>query len=181
MRLDLVPISVSTHSHPKVAAPASLASAFKANNVSTHSHPKVAAYAKRRYPCKDHVSTHSHPKVAASVKISSNPFSSCFNTQPPEGGCLIIIAYKLWVLYVSTHSHPKVAAMPTKSASVIFSGFNTQPPEGGCLTLSFCHFKSSSFNTQPPEGGCVCNIHEPCNFLVSTHSHPKVAVKYPRF
>ena len=35
--------------------------------------------------------------------------SSCFNTQPPEGGCF-------------AQALPGVAA----------DGFNTQPPEGGC-------------------------------------------------
>ena len=34
------------------------------------------------------VSTHSHPKVAAPHKSLDKPFSPCFNTQPPEGGCL---------------------------------------------------------------------------------------------
>ena len=56
------------------------------------------------------VSTHSHPKVAAVIQMNHNEDFLSFNTQPPEGGCLIIIAYKLWVLHVSTHSHPKVAA-----------------------------------------------------------------------
>ena len=57
-------ISVSTHSHPKVAAK----QAIYANNylrVSTHSHPKVAAFGKQ---------------------LRFNVFG-CFNTQPPEGGC----------------------------------------------------------------------------------------------
>ena len=55
------------------------------------------------------VSTHSRPKAAAIKKAGFKNFKGCFNTQPPEGGCLakgvIINAVK---------------------------GFNTQPPEGGC-------------------------------------------------
>ena len=34
------------------------------------------------------VSTHSHPKVAAEQSGKRNPRYSCFNTQPPEGGCV---------------------------------------------------------------------------------------------
>ena len=34
----------------------------------------------------------------------------CFNTQPPEGGCIIVLAMMLPEVVVSTHSHPKVAA-----------------------------------------------------------------------
>ena len=41
-------------------------------------------------------------------KTISN-ISSCFNTQPPEGGCKI----------------------PDRVVSIGY-GFNTQPPEGGC-------------------------------------------------
>ena len=65
------------------------------------------------------------------------PFTSCFNTQPPEGGCLTIFFFliKLTLFQhtaarrrlqislkeaimknlVSTHSRPKAAAIPTSS------------------------------------------------------------------
>ena len=33
-----------------------------------------------------------------------------FNTQPPEGGCLLLIKGLAMTITVSTHSHPKVAA-----------------------------------------------------------------------
>ena len=37
------------------------------------------------------VSTHSRPKAAA-ANISLKAFiSSCFNTQPPEGGCYVVL------------------------------------------------------------------------------------------
>ena len=77
-----------------------------------------------------------------------------FNTQPPEGGCLVFPGSLLHVLC-----------------------FNTQPPEGGCtrhpaLAVYLHEFQHTaarrrllphplssrsiceSFNTQPPEGGC---------------------------
>ena len=55
---------VSTHSHPKVAAPYMLDPQL-AKDVSTHSHPKVAAPNSNNSLFISNVSTHSHPKVAA--------------------------------------------------------------------------------------------------------------------
>ena len=102
-------IKVSTHSHPKVAAPAALpdrlltdcfntqppeggcqAGLYQRNvfTVSTHSHPKVAAeFCAFLVRLNKFVSTHSHPKVAAVSRQNSLRQRSCFNTQPPEGGC----------------------------------------------------------------------------------------------
>ena len=53
--------------------------------------------------------------------------------------------------------------------------FNTQPPEGGC-GYWFAKLQGDvSFNTQPPEGGCFGDLRTESHYLVSTHSHPKVA------
>ena len=144
------------------------------------------------------VSTHSHPKVAASALVnlggflrgfqhtatrrwlpswsSSSSITASFNTQPPEGGCMVCVCFAVLVVVVSTHSHPKVAAQtkhvdfacqnvsthshPKVAARycIRFSRpdhcFNTQPPEGGCGINPFYPFYVKSFNTQPPEGGC---------------------------
>ena len=55
-------------------------------------------------------------------------------------------------------------------------GFNTQPPEGGCTQAMTAPMMAKSFNTQPPEGGCVIDKFKPfVGWIVSTHSHPKVA------
>ena len=78
-------------------------------SVSTHSHPKVAAGQLTGGEANTAVSTHSHPKVAAACCFLSSRTLHCFNTQPPEGGCL---------------REDKVLLM--------FRCFNTQPPEGGC-------------------------------------------------
>ena len=56
-------------------------------NVSTHSHPKVAAPPDPEQLYRQLVSTHSHPKVAASWPVRALIIWVCFNTQPPEGGC----------------------------------------------------------------------------------------------
>ena len=78
---------VSTHSHPKVAAKFFLKDTLK-DHVSTHSHPKVAAVVVSVTITTHRVSTHSHPKVAAYWFTYTVTVMPCFNTQPPEGGCL---------------------------------------------------------------------------------------------
>ncbi|AGH38692.1 hypothetical protein WQG_14150 [Bibersteinia trehalosi USDA-ARS-USMARC-192] len=40
----------------------------------------------QRYDC---VSTHSHPKVAAHLAILEHHIQKRFNSQPPEGGCML--------------------------------------------------------------------------------------------
>ena len=80
-------IYVSTHSHPKVAAPSVLASVFIAI-VSTHSHPKVAAavFLCLKFKCEvQHTATR---RWLLSLFCYSRT-DRCFNTQPPEGGCLV--------------------------------------------------------------------------------------------
>ena len=108
-RTKIFVVTVSTHSHPKVAAqlePLSIHLIFKFQHtatrrwlrfmtplwgflrgVSTHSHPKVAAGVCLQRGERYCVSTHSHPKVAAYYTYRRYSFSK-----------------------VSTHSHPKVAA-----------------------------------------------------------------------
>ena len=101
---------VSTHSRPKAAGRAMLAKPA-ADKVSTHSRPKAAGLdrcarcylyawfqhtaARRRLASESKyfvpsgiVSTHSRPKAAGKYCISQGSASSCFNTQPPEGGWL---------------------------------------------------------------------------------------------
>ena len=62
--------TVSTHSHPKVAAK-DLIQSFVESGVSTHSHPKVAAKLCTELRRGEIVSTHSHPKVAAKFDVQS--------------------------------------------------------------------------------------------------------------
>ena len=68
----------------------------------------------------NHVSTHSHPKVAAGRRGFLLPFIKCFNTQPPEGGCLDSVNNGL-CSFVSTHSHPKVAAYCRTLKQTVFA------------------------------------------------------------
>ena len=58
---------------------------------------------------------------------------SCFNTQPPEGGCFAQAFNGIAAMAVSTHSRPKAAACAKRQPCLRPGSFNTQPPEGGCL------------------------------------------------
>ena len=123
------------------------------------------------------VSTHSHPKVAATAKIKLKQLCCCFNTQPPEGGCV--------------------------SKAVLFSrccfSFNTQPPEGGCANSSQAAGLQKVFQHTATRRWLLSKLKPNSQFLgmfqhtatrrwlrshykkyhiqplVSTHSHPKVA------
>ena len=101
-------------------------------DVSTHSRPKAAAKEVAQLAAETAVSTHSRPKAAASGKKSQKPKLGGFNTQPPEGGCIMtltkchmssqfqhtaarrrlrfIMPTKDPNNWVSTHSRPKAAA-----------------------------------------------------------------------
>ena len=58
------------------------------------------------------ISTHSHPKVAAPKLTYQSSPAHRFNTQPPEGGCILRLVFQ-----------------------VVGTCFNTQPPEGGCQKI----------------------------------------------
>ena len=143
------------------------------------------------------VSTHSRPKAAAIGAICFFWFIKCFNTQPPEGGCLLRVFDAIQKLPVSTHSRPKAAAagrMTTHQRARVFQHTAARRRLPGMvqvpsLVLWFQHTAArrrlrpirglcclyGCFNTQPPEGGCEPG---PIGFAdkpVSTHSRPKAA------
>ena len=74
------------------------------------------------------------------------PLLPCFNTQPPEGGCLNLDA-----MFLHTAARRRLHL----HASAHAGGF--------------------SFNTQPPEGGCKDAARLDFATPVSTHSRPKAA------
>ena len=121
--------------------------------VSTHSRPKAAAtQSALPYPGFP-VSTHSRPKAAARRPgCRRQSRRSCFNTQPPEGGCSSLAGSTIrgvWFQHTAARRR-----LPKRSP---------------------CAPKSTSFNTQPPEGGCVRLLHDSGLVVVSTHSRPKAA------
>ena len=147
--------NVSTHSHPKVAAKTNGRQLFAAL-VSTHSHPKVAASKRDEKGMVRRVSTHSHPKVAAWLERHAGRDAFGFNTQPPEGGCAHRrMCRKTEWLFQHTATRRWLPA--TAASRYGAGGFNTQPPEGGCAHTADGWTSNARFNTQPPEGGCPEN------------------------
>ena len=145
-------ISVSTHSHPKVAA-------------TNQSNVDIASSFNTQPPeggctwialCRAFLAEFQHTATRRWLHgvIRWFSWSSRFNTQPPEGGCLLdkisaailklfqhtatrrwlpcTQGRRLFVFDVSTHSHPKVAAKCALNLTRQNARFNTQPPEGGC-------------------------------------------------
>ncbi len=99
-------ILVSTHSRPK-AADDGLVSRLGRAWVSTHSRPKAAAEILAFFvysPKFQH--TAARRRLAAQTAIGGHAAS--FNTQPPEGGCVIFRDINAKA-DVSTHSRPKAA------------------------------------------------------------------------
>ena len=120
--------------------------------VSTHSHPKVAGQSPRHQLQHEPVSTHSHPKVAGNVTVG---YFGNHN--------------------VSTHSHPKVADLRPPHRGWRRS-FNTQPPEGGCRHGLVGRINRVFQHTATRRWLLGCPLFAFFR-LVSTHSHPKVAVR----
>ena len=121
--------SVSFNTQPPEGGCRARTRQLSSHAVSTHSRPKAAGNLRRAHQLGTHVSTHSRPKAAAKKKSlppTDKPFQhtaarrrlqaylycaylhTCFNTQPPEGGC-----YPFAFIFAGS------------------SSFNTQPPEGG--------------------------------------------------
>ena len=145
------------------------------------------------------VSTHSRPKAAACSTFKKCGEDTGFNTQPPEGGCVMLQVQGI-LLYKFQHTAARRRLpLAVGSDALHLSCFNTQPPEGGCalresLARQGINVSTHSrpkaaaslglvldklvngFNTQPPEGGCFFRVDRVTKPLsVSTHSRPKAA------
>ena len=143
--------------------------------VSTHSRPKAAGRDLPQALIYYRVSTHSRPKAAGTASLFYQPLLKGFNTQPPEGGWMMLRPFsadlfefqhtaarrRLVALApvapcaadVSTHSRPKAAGLILTEEGNNEYCFNTQPPEGGWTVKTYRAIRHRSFNTQPPEGG----------------------------
>ena len=78
----------------------------------------------------------------------------CFNTQPPEGGCVFSYLGKSYLSVVSTHSHPKVAAVIPSALTPLCDVSTHSHPKVAAQYFGARINGVESFNTQPPEGGC---------------------------
>ena len=147
---------VSTHSHPKVAANCAV---LMLNMVLMFQHTAtrrwLPAMAEDRLEQLEfqHTATRRwlHPN-----NINACHRFDCFNTQPPEGGCL-----------AKSHQTEFVLC------------FNTQPPEGGCFSLTQSLMSCFQFQHTATRRWLPQNLAKLSSYIeVSTHSHPKVAAPY---
>ena len=121
--------------------------------VSTHSRPKAAAWRREQalIPMLFQL-TAARRRLLPSIRVPTQ--RRCFNSQPPEGGCVISAAlmrishqFQLTAARrrlhsviveddparpVSTHSRSKAAAFQRRVIRLPLSCFNSQPLEGGC-------------------------------------------------
>ena len=125
------------------------------------------------------VSTHSHPKVAARQSCFLNSTSKRFNTQPPEGGCMVYMLLNRKDLQFQHTATRRWLPHPHGAWIWQSQGFNTQPPEGGCPILCCSRPKIMGFQHTATRRWLQRHRqeHRPAPF-VSTHSHPKVAALY---
>ena len=135
--------------------------------------------------------------MAASCAQKPTTEFLCFNTQPPEGGCVTTLivstivspfqhtATRRWLLSsfedcisVTMFQHTATRRWLRAfglSSQAIFS-FNTQPPEGGCFHLTMRKYFNYMVSTHSHPKVAANRLYSSlCSILVSTHSHPKVA------
>ena len=118
---------------------------YYCSSVSTHSHPKVAAIWISKLQRKRSSFNTQPPEGGCYCKRSILWQHWRFNTQPPEGGCDILYFLANLAIEVSTHSHPKVAATGRRDRKCGRNCFNTQPPEGGCRSWLINYSMLSTF------------------------------------
>ena len=97
----------------------------------------------------------------------------CFNTQPPEGGCIKFFSL-LNNNLVSTHSRPKAAAGVARRRKPLKLCFNTQC--GICVKMR--EFTVVSTHSRPKAAAYTFEFSFSYTF-VSTHSRPKAAAFVP--
>ena len=120
------------------------------------------------------VSTHSRPKAAAHAHPPARGHGRRFNTQPPEGGCLV--SRRITVASgVSTHSRPKAAA-PVTSIAICKTVFQHTAARRRLRHLPpprrrNCKFQHTAARRRLRQEGDFFAIWT----VVSTHSRPKAA------
>ena len=146
--------TVSTHSHPKVAA--SIHAINQLQLISFNTQPPEGGCLYPKFISLSFiVSTHSHPKVAAADPRTIHAYLSKFQHT----------ATRRWLLFYFSHLPKSIGC------------FNTQPPEGGCLFLIMCSCSIIEFQHTATRRWLLHLVfqHQTSPLLVSTHSHPKVA------
>ena len=103
-------LMVSTHSRLKAAGKRTDCLRL-CRAVSTHSRLKAAGAGQRQALQSKIVSTHSRLKAAGKTIWAYTSSGSSFNTQPPEGGWVVIVRVNDSKNTVSTHSRLKAAGV----------------------------------------------------------------------
>ena len=165
--------------------------------VSTHSRPKAAGNSPRASGRLYVVSTHSRPKAAGSSLIFMAIISLCFNTQPPEGGWVIIDihGYNIALFQhtaarrrlaqrsnihglhhcVSTHSRPKAAGRDYwKDRALKAVSTHSRPKAAGSSQRAASGTSLVSTHSRPKAAGVIA-ARVTDKGIVSTHSRPKAA------
>ena len=104
-------------------------------SVSTHSHPKVAAISfhyKISFCCCFNTQP---PEGGCKAKVSYNTARRWFQHTATRRWLPLVGSVRDFMSFVSTHSHPKVAALYPIRPWWTYLSFNTQPPEGGCVIV----------------------------------------------
>ena len=190
-------LSVSTHSHPKVAAHNhnKLIALFKFQHTATRRwlqpttgepkrQKKFQHTATRRWlhlplsmDCLNkHVSTHSHPKVAATAALHTHIITK-FQHTATRRWLLSKTAFSSHFCEVSTHSHPKVAAgtIIQFASNALFQHTATRR---WLHPLAFLLDYCAKFQHTATRRWLQPDIELQIQALaVSTHSHPKVAAR----
>ena len=133
-----------------------------------------AAARRRLGPLVTHSATTRRFQHAAARRRLANcaliaPSSGSFNTQPPVGGWLYSVAYRLRRLCFNTQ--PPVGGWTNPHLHRRIRGrFNTQPPVGGWYLAGIERSHTSSFNTQPPVGGWASHTAISAGLLMFQHA-----------
>ena len=121
------------------------------------------------------VSTHSRPKAAGCGFTRRYADTSCFNTQPPEGGWLIG-GSMLYLINTFQHTAARRRLVKPRRHFLFLCQVSThsRPKAAGLFGLYLNRDKAVSTHSRPKAAG-----HRPkprqCAGSVSTHSRPKAA------
>ena len=150
-------------------------------SVSTHSHPKVAAISfhyKISFCCCFNTQP---PEGGCKAKVSYNTARRWFQHTATRRWLPLVGSVRDFMSFVSTHSHPKVAALYPIRPWWTYLSFNTQPPEGGCLPTNHRMQSIKRVSTHShPKVAARESYDKVFRIDVSTHSHPKVAAPVER-
>ena len=110
-------------------------------------------------------------------KMSTTCSTSCFNTQPPEGGCSLTRPSPTpYLTFQHTAARRRLRNLSISSSNDSLS-FNTQPPEGGCNNRQHLALRIEVSTHSRPKAAALLKPPRRMKVSVSTHSRPKAAAQ----